>query len=111
MDEGYKILNLQGQRCHPFRSWWQATAGNGAALGMGGEIGTLAAGAQADFIVLDARATPAMALRMESAGTLSEELFCLQTMGDDRAIIETCIAGAPMKSGGGHTRGDAGPPA
>ena len=41
-------------------------------------------------------ATPAMALRMERAETLSEELFILQTLGDDRAIAQTYVAG-PMQ--------------
>ena len=30
--------------------------------------------------------------------SLAEELFLLQTMGDDRAIAETYVAGKPMKS-------------
>ena len=93
LDEGYKVLNMQGQRWHPFASFWQATAGNAAAIGMGGVIGTLEAGAEADFIALDARATPAMRLRMETVASLAEELFVLQTMGDDRAVAGTWVAG------------------
>jgi hypothetical protein len=27
LDEGYKVLNLQGQRYHPLRSFYQATLG------------------------------------------------------------------------------------
>jgi guanine deaminase len=30
-------------------------------------------------------------------GDLAEELFVLMTMGDDRAIRETYVAGAPSK--------------
>ena len=48
--------------------------------------------------MLDARATPQMALRMETVEALSEELFLLQTCGDDRAVAETYVAGKPMKS-------------
>ncbi len=93
LDEGYKVLNLQGQRWHPYASFWQATAGNAAAIGKAGIIGTLDAGAEADFIALDARATPAMRLRMETVTTLAEELFVLQTMGDDRAVAGTWVGG------------------
>ena len=50
-------------------------------------------------MVLDARATPQMALRMETVETLANELFLLQTCGDDRAVVETYVAGVPMKSG------------
>jgi guanine deaminase len=38
-----------------------------------------------------------MALRMERAETLSEELFVLQTMGDDRAVVETYAAGRRVR--------------
>jgi guanine deaminase len=36
---------------------------------------------------------------MEVVKTLPEELFLLQTMGDDRAVAETYVAGVAMKSG------------
>ena len=49
-------------------------------------------------MVLDAGATPQMALRMEAVDTLANELFLLQTCGDDRAVVETYVAGKPMKS-------------
>ena len=97
LDEGYKILALQGSRLHPFPSFWRITLGNAAALGLEDRIGTLAPGTEADLVVLDARATPAMALRMERATTLAEELFVLQTLGDDRAVIQTYAAGRPVK--------------
>ena len=44
------------------------------------------------------RATPQMALRMETVASLANELFLLQTCGDDRAVTETYVAGRPMKS-------------
>jgi guanine deaminase len=97
LDEGYKILQLQNQKFDPFKAFYWITLGNAAALGMEGLIGTLEAGSDADFVVLDARATPAMALRHETVTTLAEELFLLQTLGDDRAIAETYVAGKASK--------------
>jgi guanine deaminase len=41
-----------------------------------------------------------MALRMERAETLEQELFVLQIMGDDRSIRQTYVAGKPMKKHG-----------
>ncbi len=64
---------------------------------MADKVGTLDAGTDADIVVLDARATPAMRLRMETVGTLAEELFLLQTLGDDRAVREVYVAGRPAK--------------
>lgn len=98
LDEGYKILQLQGQRMTPLESFYRITLGNARALSLEDKIGSIEPGREADMVVLNAGATPAMALRMETVTKLSEELFLLQTMGDDRAIVETYIAGEPAKS-------------
>jgi len=66
---------------------------------MSESIGTLATGSDADIVVLNARATHAMDLRMQRAESLSEELFVLQTLGDDRAIQQVYVAGKAMKNG------------
>jgi len=98
LDEGYKVLQLRGQRLTPLNSFYMATLGNARALGLDDRIGRIAPGMDADLIVLDAGATPAMALRMPKVSRLVEELFLLQTVGDDRAIAETYVAGRPAKS-------------
>jgi guanine deaminase len=97
LDEGYKVLQLQGERMTPLESFYRMTLGNALALGLEGRIGTLEPGSDADLVVLDASATPAMALKMEVVTSLAEELFLMQTMGDDRAIAETYVAGRPAK--------------
>jgi guanine deaminase len=61
-------------------------------------IGTLEPGKEADIVVLDSGATPQMKLRMETVDSLEQELFLLQTCGDDRAIVETYVMGEPLKS-------------
>ncbi len=99
MDEAYKIQQLQGERLNPLESFHLMTLGNAEALGLENRIGTLEPGSDADLVVLNASATPAMALKMEVVTKLTEELFLLQTMGDDRAIAETYVAGRPAKSG------------
>ncbi|RFC66947.1 MULTISPECIES: guanine deaminase [Mesorhizobium] len=98
MDEAYKIIALQGEKLNPFASFWQLTRGNAEALSLADRIGTLEAGSDADLVVLNAKATPAMRLRMETIETLAEELFLLQTLGDDRAVSEVYVAGKPAKS-------------
>jgi guanine deaminase len=99
LDEGYKVLQLRGQRLNPLRSFYMMTLGNARALSLEGTIGSLVPGADADVVVLDARATPQMALRMEQVDSIANELFLLQTCGDDRAVVETYVAGQAMKSG------------
>jgi guanine deaminase len=93
--EAYKVMQLQGQNLPALAAFDLMTRANAAALGLDDEIGVIAPGAYADLVVLDARATPAMAHRMQVARDLEEELFVLMTMGDDRAVRQTYIAGRP----------------
>lgn len=97
LNEAYKILQLQGQKLHPLQAFDWITRGNAEVLGMTDQIGTLDAGTEADVTVLDSRATDAMRLRMDAARTLSEELFVLQMLGDDRAVAQVYVAGQPQK--------------
>ncbi|MCO6049734.1 guanine deaminase [Mesorhizobium sp. RP14(2022)] len=98
MDEAYKVIALRGEKLDPLGSFWQLTRGNAEALSIADRVGTLEAGRDADLVVLDANATPAMKVRMERIATLAEELFLLQTAGDDRAVAETYVAGRAAKS-------------
>lgn len=98
LDEGYKVLQLQGDRMTPLESFYRMTRGNAEALALEDKIGTLDVGSDADLVVLNASAVPAMALKMEVVSALAEELFLMQTMGDDRTIAETYVAGEPAKS-------------
>ncbi len=95
LGEGYKVLQLRGQKLDPLRAFYMMTLGNARALSLEARIGTLEPGTEADIVALDSRATPEMALRMETAHTLAEELFALQTMGDDRAVAAVYVAGRP----------------
>src|SRR5205823_1989132 len=101
LDEGSKILQLRGQHLTPLASFYLMTLGNARALSLEGTIGSLVPGADADVVVLDARATPQMALRMERVASLRDELFVLQTCGDDRSVAEIYVAGKAMKANGG----------
>ena len=97
LDEGYKVLQLRGQRLDPLTSFYMMTLGNARALSLEGTIGSFVPGADADVVVLDSRATPQMALRMGTVDSLVNELFLLQTCGDDRAVAEVYVAGRAMK--------------
>jgi guanine deaminase len=96
--EAYKVMQLRGQNLPALVAFDLMTRGNAAALGIENEIGAITPGAFADLVVLDARSTPAMAHRMETVRDLEEELFVLMTLGDDRAVRQTYIAGEPALS-------------
>jgi guanine deaminase len=98
-NEAYKVLQMGGQSWPAAQAFYQMTLGNARALGLQDKIGAIKEGLEADLIVLDSRATPAMAHRMENVeGDIAEELFILMMMGDDRAIAETYVAGRRAKS-------------
>jgi guanine deaminase len=92
--EAYKVLQLQGQTLAPLDAFYLMTLGNARALGLEAEIGSFAIGSEADVVVLDPRATPAMAHRMATLDEdLAATLFVLMMLGDDRAVRATYIAG------------------
>ncbi|MGO9400864.1 MAG: guanine deaminase [Xanthobacteraceae bacterium] len=93
--EAYKVMQLRGQNLPALAAFDLMTRANAEALGLEKEIGAISPGAFADLVVLDPRATPAMAHRMETVRDLEEELFVLMTLGDDRAVRQTYIAGEP----------------
>jgi guanine deaminase len=91
--EAYKVVQLRGHCWSALEAFYAMTLGNARALGLEREIGSLKPGTEADIVVLDARATPAMAHRMETASDLAEELFVLLIMGDERAVRATYVMG------------------
>jgi guanine deaminase len=92
--EAYKVLQLRGQKLPALDGFFLKTLGNARALGLDDRIGRLAPGMEADLVVLDPAATPAMAHRMQRiAGDLAETLFLLMTLGDDRAVRATYVMG------------------
>lgn len=89
----YQHSQLAGRPLSPLRLWYLATLGGAQALGLDGLIGQLAAGHEADCVVLDAGGIPELALRVRHAGTLAERLFALAMLGDERCVRATYVAG------------------
>jgi guanine deaminase len=97
--EGYKVLQLNRQSWPALEAFYQMTLGNARALSLDDRIGSIEVGKEADLIALDPVATAALAHRMEAAGgNLEVELFALLTLGDDRAVRQTYVAGEPRKA-------------
>ena len=93
MAAAYEIGQLRGHAIHPAQLMWLATEGSAQALHLGGVVGRLAAGAEADIVVLDLASTPAIAQRADRAGTFWEALFPTIMMGDDRAVKAVWVGG------------------
>lgn len=93
LNEAYKVMQLQGQKLSPFKSLYLATLGGARALRLEDRIGTLQPGTDADFVVLDYKATPLLDYRISQSKSLDETLFVLMTLGDDRVVAQTYAAG------------------
>jgi len=93
LGEAYKVCQMRGASLDPFRALWLATGAGAAALHIADRIGGLNVGQEADFVLLDPAATPLLA-RRTAGRSLTERLFALQILGDDRAVAETWVAGA-----------------
>ncbi|MEG2999129.1 MAG: guanine deaminase [Comamonas sp.] len=82
----------QGFSLKPGALWWQHTAGAAQALGLGGVIGNLQPGCEADFVLINPACTPLLARKTAQAETLDELLFAMIVLGDDRLIERTFVS-------------------
>ena len=93
MGEAYKVLQLQHQSLPAVRSLYLATLGAAEALRLDQNIGNLQPGKEADFVVLDTRATAISDRRMQHAESAEEQLFALTMLADDRHVAATFVNG------------------
>jgi len=94
MGEAYKVAQMNGTSLSALRGFYLATLGGAEALRLDDRIGRLAPGHEADLVVLDLQATPLLEYRMGFCRSLAEKLFVLATLGDERAVRATYVAGA-----------------
>jgi len=96
LNEAYKIAQLCGYSLSAHHAFYLATLGSARAIYQDQHIGSIEAGKDADLAVLDFAATPLLAERQAYATSLEEQLFVLMTLGDERAIKATYVAGRKM---------------
>jgi len=93
VNEAYKVQQLQGDKLSAYESLYHATLGGAKALDLDDKLGNFIVGKEADFVVLDLKATALQQLRQSRAKSIEDSLFALFTMGDDRNIEATYIYG------------------
>ncbi|PZV13868.1 MAG: guanine deaminase [Pseudanabaena sp.] len=97
----YQVAQLRSQKLSAFQALFLATLGGARALCLEDKLGNFEVGKEADFVVLNLRSTPIMALRNklqdgaipQTLAEISDQLFATIIMGDDRAIAATYIMG------------------
>ena len=93
MKSSYEICQLHGYSLHPAKAFYLATLGSAETLRLGKTVGNLAAGYEADIIVIDLQSRPLISHRMKRVTDLWEALFVQIVLADDRAIRATYVAG------------------
>ncbi|HEY9640465.1 MAG TPA: guanine deaminase [Coleofasciculaceae cyanobacterium] len=106
-NEAYKVAQLRGQQLSAFKALFLATLGAAKALSLEDKIGSFNLGNEADFVVLNPRATPLMACRnptaiAQSLAELTEMVFGMVILGDDRTVSATYVAGELAYGEAGH---------
>jgi guanine deaminase len=83
LGEAYRTCQLREASLDPFRALHLATAGGARVMGIADRVGGPLPGREADFVVLDTKATPLLARRCAGA-SLHDRRFALQVLSDDR---------------------------
>jgi len=94
LGDAYKASQLAGHPLCAAHGFYLATRGGAEALWLEDEIGSIAPGMEADLVVLDLRSTPLIEQRMRHAEDLRDTLCVQMTLGDDRAVRATYVAGS-----------------
>jgi len=94
LNEAYKVSALNGKPITAIEGLYLATLGGARALGLEDRIGSLQVNREADIVVIDPKATPLLAFRNERSQSIEDVLFVLMTLGDERSIRATYVAGA-----------------
>ncbi len=93
LNEAYKAAQLHGNRLSGGHAFYLATRGTAQAMYIDDKVGSIAPGMEADIVVLDMKSTPIIDYRMQFANDIHEALFVQTTLGDDRAVQATYVAG------------------
>lgn len=93
LNEAYKVSQMAGQTLSPMKAFYLATLGGAKSLYLEDSLGNFEIGKAADFVVLDLNATPLMQRRMARSDSVSDSLFALMMLGDDRCVIATHVMG------------------
>lgn len=100
LNEAYKAAQLNDYALTAAQAYYMATRGTAHAMYIDDKVGSIARGMEADIVVLDMKSTPIIDYRMQFVKDIHEALFVQMTLGDDRAIQATYIAGIKRYSRG-----------
>ena len=93
MLNAYQVSKLRGQTLSPEGAFFLATLGSAQALGLDRCIGNFAPGKEADIQVINPASIDILERRLQTTNSLSEDLFALLSLGDERCLVTTYLKG------------------
>jgi guanine deaminase len=93
LNEAYKAAQLNNKKLTAGHAYYLATRGTAHSMYIEDKVGSIAPGMEADIVVLNMKSTPIIDYRMQFAEDIHEALFIQMTLGDDRAVQATYVAG------------------
>ncbi len=93
MADGYKVCAMGGRRLTAWAALHAATRAPAIALDLDHEIGSFDNGRLADVCIWDWAVGPVAERRLEVARNLHERVFAWMTLGDERNLCATYVAG------------------
>lgn len=97
MGDAYKIQAMQGTRLTAWKALYTATLGAAHNLGLADEMGRTEAGCMADLAVWRWAVGEVASHRDQLAQrSLHERVFAWMTLGDERNLVSTWVAGRPV---------------
>ena len=96
MADAYKVQALRGVRLPAWKALHAATRGAATALGLDREIGSFDVGCMADFVLWKYAVGPVASARDAAASSLHERVFALMTLGDERNVVASHVAGRAL---------------
>ena len=95
--EAYKIAALQNIEFTARDAFYLLTLGGAKALNQDTFIGNFEKGKEADFVVIDLKATALMQERLDKIKNIDEILFVLMMLGDERNISSVYLQGKKVE--------------
>ena len=93
MNQAYKICRLNDYNLDPVKAFYLTTLAAAKVLNISDCLGNFESNKEADFIVLDLKATELLTQRLKTASNINDLLFCLMSLGDDRLVSKVYILG------------------
>ena len=102
LNEAYKAAQLNNQALTAGHAYYLATRGTARSMYIEDKVGSIAPGMEADLVVLNMKSTPIIDYRMQFVEDINDALFVQMTLGDDRAVQATYVAGKLLYEQSNH---------